>query len=254
MNFSSSTQSRSTLWSLILLAANFCLAFIASAEDLPDMRPALIGNGPGSLINKIDAQRLMRRGQGSAALLFYCTVLPNGAPGFYRVYSTTENAGLLKFEVREQIARSTFIPAVYNHKQVAANFIGSVFFEVIQGREHLRIFANQDPKEMARESDFISPQPFALPDHHYDYVSYPSAPWASEAVPGIVQLSLTVDASGNLKDARVIKEKPAGKKFGEYALKNIRQSTFLPAFRNGRPVESTTPTTIYYVPGTWRLK
>ena len=104
----------------------------------------------------------------------------------------------------------------------------------------MRIFLNQEMSELKRESDFIGPQAIALPGHVYERIQYPRGSWASEDKLGIVEVSLSVDASGELKDVQVLKEMPPGHNFGALMIKAIRQSTYLPAFRNGKPVDSTT--------------
>jgi hypothetical protein len=47
---------------IVALAFSLC-AVRLPAENLPDVRPALIGSGPGSLVNLIDAQALFQKGQ-----------------------------------------------------------------------------------------------------------------------------------------------------------------------------------------------
>ena len=52
------------------IVAAVIVAFLGAssvpAEDLPEIRPALIGSGPGSLVNLIDAQALFLKGQRDA--------------------------------------------------------------------------------------------------------------------------------------------------------------------------------------------
>ena len=57
-------------------------------------------------------------------------------------------------------ANPKFIPAVYNHLPVDAIYYGTVSSAVIDGKPRLRIFSNQEPEELEKESDFIGPQPF----------------------------------------------------------------------------------------------
>src|SRR5438128_2168027 len=45
---------------------------------LPEFRPALLGTGPDSLINKIDTADLIKKGQKDAAIMFSCLVAPTG--------------------------------------------------------------------------------------------------------------------------------------------------------------------------------
>jgi hypothetical protein len=63
----------------VILAAAASLAASAIAENLPDMRPALVGSDSKALINLIDTQSLMKRGQGHAALFFNAVIRTTAA-------------------------------------------------------------------------------------------------------------------------------------------------------------------------------
>lgn len=226
----------------------------APAEDLPDMRPALVGNGSNSLINLIDAQGLVKRGQGNAILLICCMVQPDSQTYFRSVYRVSAGGEKLRDEVKAKFYAARFIPAVYNHHKTYASFYGTVVFAVINGKPRLRIFANQEQSELAKESDFIEPQAISITNHFYDFPKYPSGPWESEDRPAVVDLSLSVDAAGKLTDVHVLKEDPPGKSFGENALKKMKVLTYLPAFRNGKPVASTTRVGFAFMPAGWGWK
>jgi len=223
------------------LLASLAIVRSALAETLPDMRPALIGDGKEALINLIDPQKLMKNGQRDAAVMFRCSVLSdNGRAGLFTFPSVTPGGENLRDEVRRCLYRAVFIPAVYNHQKVTAGFFGTAMFRVVDGKPRLRIFANQERSELATESDFIAPQLIVIPGRHYDPVADPRSFHSSADLPGSVELLLSVDASGRLKDLQLIKETPPGSKFSETALKALKQASYLPAFRNGKPVDSTT--------------
>ena len=226
----------------------------SSAEDLPEMRPALMGSGSKALVNLIDTQHLIQRGQGHSACDFYCLVAQNGHVASSRVYGSLPNSQKLKEEVRRRIGDARFIPAVYNHRHILAWFSGTILFDVVDGKPHLRIFANQELSELLKRSDFIAPQQIYIPNQHYDYVPYPGRSQWSDDPPALVEVSITVDAAGNLTDCHVKKQTPAGDRFGENALKIVRQRKYLPAFRNGKPVESTTVEPLYYVGDRFELR
>jgi TonB family protein len=241
-------------WAAVAVMA-CSLARPSNAESLPDKRPALVGSGPKSLINLIDTKHLMERGLEHAALFFYCTIQADGTTEWFRVFGKLDkDAVKLQDEVNVKIKQCRFIPAVSDHHHVYATFHGLIAFTTTGGKPHLRIFSTMDTEELKKESDFIDPQPFYLPGHYYDYIKYPAKGFASEDRPGAAELSLTIDASGKLTDTRVIKETPTGEHFGEKALKLIKERTFLPAFRNGKPVASTTRYVLYFVPGGWSLQ
>lgn len=237
-----------------LIAAAVAMIQIAGAADLPEMRPALIGSGRDALINLINTERLVKNSRGDAALLFHCTIGADGYPYNCRAYRVTPGGEKLKYELLRCLQATRFLPAVYNHKKVISAFYGAVMFRVVDGKPRLRIFANQETSELEKESDFIAPQSIEIPEHHYDYPPYPASPWESEDKPAVVEMTLSVDALGHLKDVQVIKETPPGHDFGAVALKAIKQNTYLPAFRNGKPVDSTTHIHFRFAPTGWRWR
>jgi TonB family protein len=221
---------------------------------MPNIRPALIGNGPKALINLIDTQALMKKGQGNAILLFSCRIEPSGQSYAHQVYRVSAGGEKLKDEVKLKLFRARFIPAVYNYRNTYSWFYGTVMFAVVDGKPRLRIYANQEITELERGSDFIEPQAIYVPNHFYKRIPYPSGPWATEERPAIVDLSLNVDATGKVLDVQVLKETPPDHKYGETAVKQIKELTFLPAFRNGQPVASTSHINFVFMPGGWRWK
>jgi TonB family protein len=232
------------------LLAGFSIVRSGAAENLPDMRPVLIGSEKDALINLIDTKKLIKSGQGDAALMFYCFVHDTGEVGFFEAYRIAPGAERLRDEVKRCLRTARFKPAIYHHRKVPAMVYGTVWFKVIDGRPRLRIFSNQEPSELARESDFIAPQSVYPADHRDDYIANP--PGESET--GSVELSLSVDASGNLKDVHVVNETPPGAKLGEAAVRVMRQHIYLPAFRSGKPVDSINQIhfTFTHGGGAWR--
>ncbi len=244
-----------TRFALIIAAIFFLFApFGAGAETLPDMRPALVGSGRSSLVNLIDTQALMKRGQQHGAALFRCLVQPTGQPYYQVAYGGTPNSEMLREEVKNKLYGARFIPAVYDHHNTYAWFYGTVVFWISEGKPHLRVYANQEKAELEKGSDFIRPQAIYVPGHHYEPTKYPEASWATEEIPGTVDLEMTVDSAGKLKEIHVLQENPPGKHYGESALTDNKKATFLPAFRNGHPVESTSHITYTFLPADWYWK
>jgi TonB family protein len=233
-------------WIAILIVASVA-AHSAAAEPLPEMRPALIGSRRDALINLIDTQKLIKAGQGDAAVLFRCFIREDGQASSFSFSSVTPGGEKFRDEVRRCLYSASFIPAVFHHKIVPAIFFGAATFRVVGGTPRLRAFANQERAELEKESDFISPQIIFLPGE-YSYFTDPRGSWASEQIPGAAEMLLSVDASGHLQNVQVIKETPSGHKFGETALKALNKARYLPAFRNGKPVDSTTHTTYLFSP------
>jgi TonB family protein len=214
---------------------------------LPEFRPALIGTGPDSLINRIDTADLIKKGQKDAAVMFSCLVAPTGNIVRSGAYRGTRGSELLEQELLKRLANEKFIPAIHNHQPVIAIFYGTVRFAVVNGKPRLRIFANQQLDQLDKESDFIDPQPYVGQDSKFTGLHYPDT-GSNVAVTGVVELALNVDASGNLQSMRVLSEEPPLLGFGDAAISDFTGAKFIPAFRNGQPVESTVKIPVYYKP------
>src|ERR1700758_2395762 len=87
----------------------------AATPALPEFRPALLGTGPDSLVNKIDAADLIKKGQKDAAVMFSCLVAPTGDVVRSACYRGTRGSELLEQEVLKRLANAKFIPAICNH-------------------------------------------------------------------------------------------------------------------------------------------
>ena len=217
------------------------------SPTLPEVRPALIGTAPNSLINTIDTADLIKKGQKEAAVMFSCLVAPTGQVVTSGAYRGTRGSELLEQELLKRLATAKFIPAVHNHQPVIAVFYGTVKFAVVNGKPRLRIFANQQLNEVDKETDYIDPQPYVGQDSKFTGLHYPDT-GSTVAVTGVVELALNVDAKGTLKNIQVLSEAPPLLGFGGAALTDFDGAKFIPAFRNGQPVESNVKIPIYYKP------
>src|SRR5438270_9169376 len=98
----------------------FLLLFLASisfgsarAEELPAYRPALIGNAPDAIINRIDTKTLIAKGQKDAAIMFSCAVSGDGSVLSSAAYRGTPDSKLLEQEVLRCLTGAKLIPAIY---------------------------------------------------------------------------------------------------------------------------------------------
>jgi hypothetical protein len=212
---------------------------------LPEFRPALLGTGPDSLINRIDTTDLIKKGQKEAAVMFSCLIAPSGEIVRSGTYRGTKGSELLEKEVLKHLTNAKFIPAIHNHQPVLAVFYGTVRFAVVNGKPRLRIFANQQLQEVDKETDFIDPQPYVGPDSKFTGTHSPETP-TTVALTGAVELEVEVDATGNLKNMQVVSEDPPFLNLGEAALSDFNGAKFIPAFRNGKPVDSKVTLHVYY--------
>jgi TonB family protein len=218
-----------------------------ASEQLPQYRPALLGAGPTSVINRIDTASLIKGGQKDATLSFSCSVTKTGEIANVWTYRGTPDSGLLERELVRCLDAVLFIPAIYNRQPVHVLFFGTVTFKVVNGKPRLRIFANQETEELKKESDFIGPQPFVGPGSKFEGLHYPNDSMTN-VLTGIVELALKVDAAGNLKELRIASETPPLVGFGRAAAEDFRVASFIPAFRDGTPVDCSVTLPVYYEP------
>jgi hypothetical protein len=222
---------------LIAAIASWALAN-APAESLPEIRPAMVGSGSGSLVNLIDTQALFQKGQREAWVMFECYVAADGIAFGSDFFTASPNSNLLQNEIRNRLRGTRFIPAVYNHKRTSAWFAGTVVFAVANGKPHLRMYANQEIDIIKSGVDFVAPQIIDVPDHYY--LNFPKTPTATvrDDAAGVVKVRHSVDAKGKTTSVELISE-PAGSQAGEYLKKAIPLVDFTPGYRNGRPAATT---------------
>ena len=228
------------------------VAFVGSAAaqgERPQFRPAVLGSGPDSLINRIDAQALMKAGQKDGAVMFCSLVNKTGAAVQSRTYRAMPNTAALEEEVRKKLADAKFTVPIYNHQPVEVILAGTVVFSIADDKPRVRIFLNQDPKELKEASDFIAPQPVFGGDSGFTGLDYP--PEIAVPVAAVVDLGLSVDRSGRLLELRVIAEEPPLLGFGELAQRDFARARFIPAFRDGDPTDSNSLYPVAYQPADW---
>ena len=219
------------------------------AAGLPMFRPVLIGQGPTALINRINEEDLVRKGQKDALVMFLCMVKKDGEVEWSATYGGTPDSDFLKQELQKRISPAVnprFIPAVHDHQLVGAIYYGTVTFRVVNGKPRLRIFSNQEAGELEKEHDFVGPQPFFGDGSGFTGLNYPQMESGRVQVDGKVELKMKIDATGNLQEINVVSEVPPLLGFGDAALKDFRDAKFIPAFRDGKPVECEVTLPIFY--------
>jgi hypothetical protein len=212
---------------------------LAHAESPHRYRPALIGNGPRSLVNLIDGRNLVSKGQGDGLVMFEATIAPTSSGPVEVIWChATPESKLLKAEVQNALRNASFIPALVDGKPVEVVFYGTVIFMVRDGRPYVHVFANQDREALAEQTDFVEPQLLVGTDDFVDAKPYLEVVRHHTRV-GHARLIITVDANGRLREALVLREEPTGLNIAAAALKTYSTEKFIPGFRNGSPVTCT---------------
>ena len=241
---------RKIICAAAVAACTLAFGGIAEAQATPPkFRPAVLGSGPDSLINRIDSAALMQAGQKDGAVMFCSLVRKSGEAVQSRTYRGMPGTAPLEEEVRKKLDDAKFAPAIYNGQPVDVILSGTVIFAITEGKPRVRIFLNQDPNELKNSADFIAPQPVFGGDSAFTGLDYPAE--LPVPVSAVVDLSLSVDATGKLRDMRVLAEEPPLLGFGEMARQDFAGARFIPAFRSGDPTETVCIYPVAYQPADW---
>lgn len=195
----------------------------------------------------MDTARLIREGQKDASLYFCSAVNNLGEVLDTWTYKQSPDSTLLERELVRCFDQARFVPAVYDHEPVFVLFYGAVTFKVVDGKPRLRIFANQEPEELKKEADFVGPQPFYGRGSKFEGLHYPAGAVTS-TLSGLVELGMKVDADGKMTELQVVSEYPPLVGFRRAAAEDFRVASFIPAFRDGKPVECSITLSVYYEP------
>lgn len=212
----------------------------------PQFRPAVLGSGPASLINRIDTDELGKKGQKDGAVMFCAVVSKTGETLTSWTYRGMPGTQALEEELIKRLEGVKFAPAIYQYQPVGVLLSGTAIFSA-DAKPRLRIFLNQDAREFKKMSDFIAPQPVIGADSNFDGLTPPER---GTPVPltAVVELEVKVDIVGNLQDLRVITEEPPMLGFAQAATADFSGAKFIPAFRDGDPIETETVLPICYKP------
>ncbi len=243
---------------LFLFSAGLCLgqtidvrptAGSTPKESTPTFRPALVGHGPGALINQMDEQILLKAGLKNAAVMFACTVTKTGTIAGVSKFRSTADSGALEEELRKKLAIVRFVPAIYRGQPVDAVFFGTVSFRTIDGKPRLRIFSNQEMEDLHAENDFVAPQLVIGADSSFTGWHYPPSKTAPVEVDGLVGAVVDVDENGILSHITIVAEEPPYLGFGPQVSDDLQGARFIPGFRGGKPVASKSTLTVFFTSG-----
>ncbi len=218
----------------LICFALLCLSSISglAAEQLPETRPALLGEGPKSLVNLIDTNRLMQRGQKDAAIHFSCSVGPSGDAYAPVTYGRSPDSLALANEFIAECRRATFLPAVFHSKPISSMIEGTIIYGIVGNKPHLRIFLNQEPEHLKSGDDFIAPQLVSSWGDEFRGFKPPPAAGRHSAN---LRMQLDFDNTGKLLHSRVTFDSTPGMGFEAEIMKEIGKAHFLPGYFRGTP-------------------
>ena len=215
------------------LALFLGVAISAEGQMRVQFRPAVLGSGPQSLVNRIDSEALLKKGQKDGAVMFAAIVGKGGEAISAWTYRAIPGSADLEIEVEQRLEGVKFTPPIYNHQPVSVLLYGTVIFSA-ENKPHVRIFLNQDPEKIKAESDFIGPQPVIGGDSKFKGIRVPD-PNMPVSISGIANLSLKVGADGSLQDLQLEGEEPPLLGFGENGPRRFRWCEIHPGISRRRP-------------------
>ncbi len=246
----------SAAFAILLAAPGFCLGQTIDVRpattptpSVPEFRPALVGGAPGALINQMDEQVLFKSGLKNAAVMFACTVTKTGNVAGVSKFRSTPDSGALEDELRKKLAIVRFVPAIYKGAPVDAVFFGTVSFMIVKDKPRLRIFSNQETKDLSAEDDFVAPQLVIGADSSFTGWHYPSYKTAPVEVDGAVSATVDVDEKGILSHINILAEEPPFVGFAVQVSEDLQGARFIPGFRSGKPVASKSTLTVFFTSG-----
>ncbi|MBA2271028.1 MAG: hypothetical protein H0W20_10595 [Chthoniobacterales bacterium] len=200
------------------------------ADQAAQTRPALLGQHRSSLVNVIDQELLLKRGQGDAILMFTCAIDPVGQGYGLQTYRESPGSGELKKHLLDRYQRALFVPALlHGRPQMVDVRHGDLLGD---GRET----ATGDFPQPGRGRDKASARLYcAASDVHGGFAFSRNLLSAGSESSGAVAAAVDVDASGRVRGSSLISEHPPGLGFGAQVVGGIRDAVFIPGFRNGKP-------------------
>jgi hypothetical protein len=211
----------------------------------PQFRPAVLVSGRDSLVNRINVDELLKKGQKDGAVQFSAMITADGSPEDIAVYHALPNCEALEQEVQKQLTGAKFTPPIYQYQRVKALLYGTVLFDA-DATPHLRVFLNQDPRAIEGGTDFIAPQPVVGGDSKFTGLHTPQT--LPVKITGVVTLVLQVNTKGEMLAAGVSNEEPPLLGLAEAVAADFEGAKFIPAFRDGDLIDSESITSLCYTP------
>jgi TonB family protein len=204
-------------------------------------KPAMVDGGSDAVLKLVNVQKLMERGQKDAVVMFDRPVFTANLGNVLATQITYASPGSerLQTDLVRAINAVPFTPALVDGKRTQVAFYGTATFSTKDGKPQLRIYANQEPDEIAAGHDFVAPQTIMVKSKSNDAVANLLSEARAKHKSGAVILSVSVDPAGRPTDVKVVSESPTGFHFGAAAAMLTREENFIPGFRNGKPAACT---------------
>ncbi len=169
-------------------------------------------------------------------IMFQCVVSQLGRAHYSIAYHGTPDTQKLREEVLVKLERAEFRPALVNGEKKTVLLNGTVMFAIIDGKPRVRVFLNQEEKDLLAGRDFIAPQLILDYGTKLKRIEWPTGAGGNN---GTVAMDYTIGLDGSVQGLRPSYEHPKGLNFASEVMRGTEHAPFIPAFRNGKPTAST---------------
>lgn len=169
-------------------------------------------------------------------VMFQCVVSELGRAHYSITYRGTPETQPLREEVLVKLNRAEFRPALVNGQKKTVLLNGTVMFAIIDGKPRIRVFLNQEEKDLLAGRDFIAPQVILDYGTKLKRIEWPTAAGGNN---GTVAMDYTITADGSVQGMKPSYENPKGMGFASEVMRGTEHAPFIPAFRNVKPVSCT---------------
>jgi TonB family protein len=200
------------------------------------LKPALVGDSTNSFaaILRYPPNALDDRLTG--AVFFYCDVDGAGKASNFQPFRVSTNTLGFLTATKQALEQARFEPATANGKPTRVNMEMAVFFMLQRGEAQIRIFMNAEEQAIVAGENLIAPQVIGGSRDFSKGIRYPLRA-LDQRLEGEVKVEFVIDEDGRPSQFKIVKDTAPQAGFSSRAVKHLKESRFIPAFSNGRPVK-----------------
>jgi len=207
-------------------------------EKKPRRFPAMIGEGPESLKEKIDYPQSALKAGTNALVTFSCDVEQNGKASRVAIVRATPDSEDFIRVARDALKECRFQPATVDGKPVKVWVTGAIIFRIRDGKPLIHLYLHSDDETLKTGGNYITAQLIGGWSSFGNRIRYPY-PALKNGTEGEVAVRLDIDSEGNPIRIGVPEATPPDQGFAAAVRRALSTAEFIPAYQDGRPVPSS---------------
>jgi hypothetical protein len=225
------------LLSIVIAAGLGAGQLPVEAQGSAKFRPAVIGQGAGSVAAELHYPPKQAAAKKEAAITFYCEVGADGKPSHVGIVCAEELAPF-RAAADRAFARGRFVPAMVDGKAVPVMLGGTIMFFTRTAQPTIAVvLATADRSKVASLKNYIQPQMIGSSADFRRKVFKARFGIVFQPTPfPRAEVRAQVDAEGNMTSRKLVDENPPNGGYGAVEMKGFEGAKFIPAFDNGKPV------------------